>query len=86
MEEHPLHALGFAPLAPTLTELRPARQPATPPPAANDHIAKGGKVRLPDGSVGTVAWIDPNLRIVRVRTDQGRKLTVRRNQLRLLKP
>jgi hypothetical protein len=46
------------------------------------HVVKGAKVRLAGGELARVAYVDPNMRIVRVRTMDGRKLTVRRKDLR----
>ena len=46
-------------------------------------IVKGARVRLADGSVARVLYVDPTMRIVRVRTEDGRNLTVRRKELEL---
>jgi hypothetical protein len=45
-------------------------------------LAKGSAVTLPDGSRGTISYLDPNMRIARVRTENGRNVTVRQGQLR----
>jgi hypothetical protein len=45
-------------------------------------VAKGARVRLTDGSLARVVYVDPNMRIARVRTDDGRNITVRRKDLR----
>lgn len=44
----------------------------TPRPA----LAKGQQVQLRDGTAATVAYVDPNLKIVRVRTASGENRTV----------
>lgn len=41
------------------------------------NLAKGSQVRLQDGSKGVVAYLDPNMKIARVRTEDGRNATVR---------
>jgi hypothetical protein len=45
-------------------------------------VMKGSRVRLADGTVARVVYADPNMRIVRVRTDDGRKITVRNKDLK----
>jgi hypothetical protein len=47
-----------------------------------DRVVKGSRVRLTDGTPARVVYVDPNLRIARVRTDDGRNVTVRRKDLR----
>jgi hypothetical protein len=46
-------------------------------------LGKGSAVTLPDGSRGTISYHDPNMRIVRVRTENGRNVTLRQGQLRI---
>jgi hypothetical protein len=46
------------------------------------RIAKGTRVRLADGTAARVVYADPNMRIARVRTDEGKSLTVRHKDLR----
>ena len=46
-------------------------------------LRKGSVIALPDGSRGTVSYLDPNMKIARVRTEDGRNLTVRLGQLRV---
>jgi len=46
------------------------------------RLQKGYRVRLPDGAVARVEYADPNMRIVRVRTEDGRNITVRCKDLR----
>lgn len=46
------------------------------------EIVKGARVRLADGAVARVLYVDPGMRIVRVRTEDGRNITVRRKDLR----
>jgi len=46
------------------------------------HVVKGARVRLADGALARVAYVDPNMRIARVRTVDGRNLTVRHKDLR----
>ncbi|HEV2272778.1 MAG TPA: hypothetical protein VGR96_01360, partial [Acidobacteriaceae bacterium] len=50
--------------------------------ARGPALEKGSAIALPDGCRGTVCYADPNLKIVRVRMEDGRKLTVRQGQLR----
>jgi hypothetical protein len=45
-------------------------------------VMKGSLVRLADGTVARVLYADPNMRIVRVRTQDGRKITVRNKDLK----
>lgn len=45
------------------------------------NLAKGSKVQLKDGSKGVIAYLDPNMKIARVRTEDGRNVTVRRATL-----
>jgi hypothetical protein len=40
-------------------------------------VIKGARVRLASGALARVLYVDPNLRIVRVRTEDGRNVTVR---------
>jgi hypothetical protein len=49
---------------------------------AKGHVVKGAKVRLADGALARVLYVDPNMRIVRVRTVDGRNITVRHKDLR----
>ncbi len=45
-------------------------------------VVKGSQVRLADGAVARVVYVDPNMRIARVRTEDGRNITVRHKDLR----
>jgi hypothetical protein len=45
-------------------------------------VVKGSKVRLADGTVARVLYADPNMRIARVRTQDGRNITVRHRDLK----
>ena len=45
-------------------------------------VVKGPRVRLADGAVARVVYVDPNMRIARVRTEDGRNITVRHKDLR----
>lgn len=45
-------------------------------------LAKGQPVSLPDGRQGRIVYLDPNMRIVRVRTDDGKSETVRQSALK----
>jgi hypothetical protein len=45
-------------------------------------VVKGSRVRLADGAVAKVLYVDPNMRIARVRTKDGRNITVRHKDLR----
>lgn len=40
-------------------------------------LAKGRPVKLSDGAEATVCWLDPGLKLARVQTADGKKLTVR---------
>jgi hypothetical protein len=46
------------------------------------RVQKGSRVRLADGAVARVVYVDPNMRIARVRTEDGRNITVRHKDLR----
>ncbi len=50
---------------------------------AANALRKGSAVSLPDGARATVLYLDPNLKIARVRTAAGKSLTLRRQDLRL---
>jgi hypothetical protein len=52
------------------------------PPVVKGTVAKGSRVRLADGAAARVAYVDPNMRIARVRTEDGRNLTVRHKDLK----
>jgi len=52
------------------------------PPVVKGTVVKGSRVRLADGSPARVAYVDPNMRIARVRTEDGRNLTVRHRDLK----
>jgi len=45
-------------------------------------VVKGSRVRLADGSVARVLYADPNMRIARVRTQDGRNITLRHKDLK----
>jgi hypothetical protein len=45
-------------------------------------VVKGSRVRLADGALARVVYVDPNMRIARVRTEDGRNVTVRHRDLR----
>jgi hypothetical protein len=45
-------------------------------------VVKGARVRLANGTPAKVVYADPNMRIARVRTDEGKSLTVRHKDLR----
>jgi hypothetical protein len=45
-------------------------------------VVKGSLVRLADGTVARVVYADPNLRIARVRTQDGRNITLRHKDLK----
>jgi hypothetical protein len=45
-------------------------------------VVKGARVRLASGALGRVVYVDPNMRIARVRTEDGRNVTVRHKDLR----
>ena len=50
---------------------------------AAPRLAKGAAVALPDGSRGTISYLDPNMKIARLRTEGGRNITVPQSQLKL---
>jgi hypothetical protein len=45
-------------------------------------VVKGARVRLAGGALARVEYVDPNMRIARVRTEDGRNVTVRHKDLR----
>jgi hypothetical protein len=45
-------------------------------------VVKGARVRLAGGALAQVVYVDPNMRIARVRTQDGRNVTVRHKDLR----
>jgi hypothetical protein len=55
---------------------------AAPERVAKGPIVKGARVRLAGGALARVEYVDPNMRIARVRTDDGRNVTVRHKDLR----
>jgi hypothetical protein len=75
MPTHPLHSLGFEPIAQQTA-------PAVARRGGKGGIVKGTSVRLADGTLAKVAWVDPEARIARVRTADGRNITVRHRSLR----
>jgi hypothetical protein len=52
------------------------------PQVVKGAVVKGSRVRLTDGAVARVVYVDPNMRIARVRTEDGRNITVRHKDLR----
>jgi hypothetical protein len=52
------------------------------PQVAKGAVVKGSRVRLTDGAVARIVYVDPNMRIARVRTEDGRNITVRHKDLR----
>jgi hypothetical protein len=44
-------------------------------------VVKGSRVRLASGALARVVYVDPNMRIARVRTEDGRNITVRQKDL-----
>lgn len=50
--------------------------------AVKGPVVKGARVRLADGAVARVVYVDPNMRIARVRTEDGRNITLRHKDLR----
>jgi hypothetical protein len=52
------------------------------PPVAKGAVVKGSRVRLADGAPARVVYVDPNMRIARVRTEDGRNMTVRYKDLK----
>jgi hypothetical protein len=52
------------------------------PSVVKGAVVKGSQVRLADGAVARVLYVDPNMRIARVRTEDGRNMTVRHRDLK----
>jgi hypothetical protein len=52
------------------------------PSVIKGAVVKGSQVRLADGAVARVVYVDPNMRIARVRTEDGRNMTVRHKDLK----
>jgi hypothetical protein len=52
------------------------------PPVVKGLVVKGSRVRLADGVPARVVYVDPNMRIARVRTEDGRNITVRHRDLK----
>jgi hypothetical protein len=52
------------------------------PSVVKGAVVKGARVRLADGAVARVVYVDPNMRIARVRTEDGRNMTVRHKDLK----
>lgn len=52
------------------------------PSVVKGPVVKGSRVRLADGAVARVVYVDPNMRIARVRTEDGRNMTVRHRDLK----
>ena len=52
------------------------------PSVVKGAVVKGSRVRLADGAVARVVYVDPNMRIARVRTEDGRNMTVRHKDLK----
>ena len=50
---------------------------------AKGPVVKGARVRLAGGALARVEYVDPNMRIARVRTEDGRNVTVRHKDLRV---
>jgi hypothetical protein len=85
MTLHPLHCLGFEPISASV----PVSQQTKTFPSRNGgpkKLEKGTRVRLEDGTLGRVVYADPDLRIARVRTVDGRKMTVRCKTLTQVRP
>jgi hypothetical protein len=62
-----------------------SRNGATNSPAeriVKGSVVKGARVRLAGGALAQVVYVDPNMRIARVRTQDGRNVTVRHKDLR----
>jgi len=52
------------------------------PSVVKGLVVKGSRVRLADGVPARVVYVDPNMRIARVRTEDGRNMTVRHRDLK----
>jgi hypothetical protein len=48
----------------------------------SSKLKKGAAITLADGMAATVSYLDPNMKIARVRTSNGKNLTIRLGQLR----
>ncbi|HEY4045583.1 MAG TPA: hypothetical protein VGM27_01850 [Acidobacteriaceae bacterium] len=49
---------------------------------SSSKLRKGAGITLADGTAATVSYLDPNMNIARIRTSNGKNLTVRLGQLR----
>lgn len=91
VDEKPAKPAAASPAEPKPTDskqsdsgLKPASAGGARPmlkPAGSD-LVKGQPVELADGSRGKVAHMVQNMNTARVRTDDGRNVTVRRNTLK----
>jgi hypothetical protein len=52
------------------------------PSVVKGAVVKGSRVMLADGATARVVYVDPNMRIARVRTEDGRNMTVRHRDLK----
>ncbi len=60
--------------------LTPKMEPIRP--VVKGAVVKGSRVMLADGAPARVLYVDPNMRIARVRTEDGRNMTVRHRDLK----
>ena len=70
---------GLGSAQPLVKSVQP--QPVANPSRVPAVLAKGARVSLPDGSTGTVSYVDPAMRIARVKTSDGRNVTVKQSAL-----
>jgi len=47
-------------------------------------LVKGAPVRLPDGTHGKIAYLDPTLRIARIKLNSGKQITARQSVLKVM--
>jgi hypothetical protein len=59
-------------------------RPAEVSPGTIQSSKNGVAVRLRDGTRGRIAWQDPEQRIARIKTDDGRNITVKQSELKEL--
>ncbi|HUD21827.1 MAG TPA: hypothetical protein VMQ60_03200 [Acidobacteriaceae bacterium] len=62
---------------------KPTQPKAEEKPGKTQELTKGSPVTLPDGTKGKVMHMVQNMGTVRVRTDDGRNLTVRQSALKV---
>ena len=82
MPVRPALTAGTARAVVSPAQIRPGVIPGSPETQSPVSLAKGDQVTLPDGSTGTVSYLDPMMRIARVRTSDGRNVSARLSALK----